>query len=141
MSEVIPMAVCVLTNTCTSLHYSDMQILRTITHKLKARDITSNWQFYPQLRRYLNWGQELKADPLQLLGEENLYCSHSHVCQDIHSLILFLGLVGLGFWFFLVFTFFTFLLKSKAHNFIWIQDISDHTTPEESLFKWWFYEV
>lgn len=42
MSEVIPMAVCVLTNTCTSLHYSDMQILRTITHKLKARDITSN---------------------------------------------------------------------------------------------------
>lgn len=137
MSEVIPMAVCVLINTCTSLHYSNMQILRTITHKLKARDITSNWQFHPQLRTYLNLGQKLKADPLQLLGKEHLYCSQSHICQGIHS--LFLGLVGLGFrffsgfFFFLVFAFFTFLLKSKAHNFIWIQDISDHTTPEESL--------
>lgn len=93
------MAVCVLTNTCTSLHYSNMQILRTITHKLKARDITSNWQFQSQLRRYLNTGQELKADPLQLLGEENLYCSPSHICQDIHSLSLFFGLIGLGVFF------------------------------------------
>lgn len=136
MSEVIPMAICVLTNTCPSLHYSNMQNLRTITHELKARDITSNWQFHSQLQRYLNTGQKLKADALQLLGEENLYCSYSHVCQDIHSLTLFLGLVHLGFFvlgFFFPFAFFTFLLKSKAHNLIWIQDISDHTTPQVEI--------
>lgn len=98
MSEVIPMAVCVLTNSCTSQHYSNMQILRTTTHILKARDITSHWQFRPQLRRYWNTGQKFKVDPLQLLGEENLYCSRSHICQDIDS--LFLGLVGLGFFLF-----------------------------------------
>lgn len=81
---------------------------------------------------------ELKADALQLLGEENLYCSYSHVCQDIHSLTLFLGLVHLGFFVlgvFFPFAFFTFLLKSKAHSLIWIQDISDHTTPQEPLFR------
>lgn len=100
MSEVIPMAVCVLTNSCTSQHYSNMQILRTTTHILKARDITSHWQFRPQLRRYWNTGQKFKVDPLQLLGEENLYCSRSHICQDIDSLTLFLGLVGLGFFLF-----------------------------------------
>lgn len=71
-----------ITQYCTSLHYSNMQILGTITYKLKARDITSKRQFHPQLRGCVNIERLLKADPLQLLGEENLYCSQSCLLRN-----------------------------------------------------------
>lgn len=59
-----------------------MQTLGTIMYKLKARDIRVKRQLHPSLNSGNVWllGSYLKADPLQLLAEERLFCSHSHIC-------------------------------------------------------------
>jgi len=61
-----------------------MQMLGTITYKLKARDTGVKRQLHPSLNsEYVTTRQLFKAELLQLLRRKALNCS---------SLILFLGL-------------------------------------------------